>query len=81
MRLSRILRSVPCGSHARQALPRAFPALLLGLAIDALGQMLGYAFGAGASRDRLGHFEFHREKHLTAEDLAVWPHHPEEAVA
>lgn len=47
---------------------KSFPAALLGLAVDALGQMLGYALGAGATGGRLAQYECHRVKHVTARD-------------
>ena len=39
---------------------RVIPTMLFGLSVDGLGQMVGYAAGAGTSRERLGLFEFHR---------------------
>jgi GT2 family glycosyltransferase len=46
----------------------SLPALLVGLGADALGQMVGYAAGAGESRGRLAHFECYRIRHVTARD-------------
>jgi len=37
------------------------PALVIGLAGDALGQMAGYAAGGGGSARKLARYEFHRE--------------------
>jgi hypothetical protein len=44
--------------------PRVVPALVLGLALDALGQALGYALGPGTASQKLCPFEFHRDRHL-----------------
>lgn len=44
--------------------PRIWPALFFGLALDALGQMAGYAFGPGRSISILEVFEMDRMKHL-----------------
>jgi GT2 family glycosyltransferase len=43
---------------------RVVPVLILGLAISALGEMMGYAFGMGNARQKLTGFEFHRVRHL-----------------
>jgi hypothetical protein len=42
---------------------RVLPALFLGLAVSALGEMIGYAFGTGNARQKLTGFEFHRVRH------------------
>jgi GT2 family glycosyltransferase len=47
---------------------RCLPAMMVGLCADALGQMLGYAIGAGESRGRLARFECYRVRHVTARD-------------
>ena len=55
-----------------------YPALFAGLALDALGQGVGFAFGAGGAKKRLEDFELGRLRHLrpadrrllTSEDLA-----------
>ena len=57
------------GPMAGGRLPRGvFPALVAGLALDAWGQMLGYAFGAGDAEQKLCAFEFHRDRHVPARD-------------
>jgi len=38
----------------------ASPAMVIGLAVDGLGQLAGYAAGAGGSPERLTRYEFHR---------------------
>jgi len=63
VRLARILRNMSRpGRPLHQAL-RVLPELLLGLSADALGQMLGYALGAGNAREKLVQLEFHRYRH------------------
>ena len=42
---------------------RVVPAVILGLAVSALGEMAGYAFGSGNARQKLTGFEFHRVRH------------------
>jgi hypothetical protein len=47
---------------------RLLPVLLFGLAIDGVGQMLGYALGVRSSKEKLAHLEYHRIDHVTAAD-------------
>jgi len=72
VRLWRILSGLRSAGLPRLVLLRTLPALVLGLTLDAAGQMLGYAFGAGeAASNKLGAFEFHRFDHITAHDRAA----------
>jgi len=48
--------------------PRVYPALLLGLTLDALGEAFGYLFGVGRSLAKLTTFEMDRMRHLNAGD-------------
>jgi hypothetical protein len=48
--------------------PRAYPALLLCLVLDGIGQMLGFALGPGESAQTLSDFEVGRPRHMTARD-------------
>jgi len=43
--------------------PRVIPALIVGLTLDAVGQALGYALGAGQAGRKLSYFEFHRDRY------------------
>lgn len=70
VRLLRIWRGLPSKEIRRRAVA-ALPALAVGLAVDALGQLLGYAFGAGAARDRVARYEVDRFRHLRAADRAA----------
>lgn len=71
VRLLRIWRSLP-SRELRRRCAAALPALAVGLAVDAAGQLLGYAFGAGAARDRVARYEVDRFRHLRAADRAAF---------
>ncbi len=63
VRLRRVL------SHIQRAQSLAFslrilPTLLVGLALDGAGQLMGSAFGPGNSVEKAASFEFHRTKYL-----------------
>ena len=47
------------------------PPLLAGLAASALGEALGYAIGAGRAPERVGAYEFHRDRFLVERDRAA----------
>ncbi len=63
VRLCRILRQMRRLGRRCGLLPRVLPALIIGLSLDAVGQMAGYAWGAGNSKRQLFQFEFHRERY------------------
>jgi len=64
--LVRLARAI---GHARRLgrglgfLARVIPAMCVGLAADGLGQMAGYALGAGDAHARMAEYEWHRLKH------------------
>lgn len=64
VRLWRIVHIRRRREPQRRRLVRLLSTLLFGLTFDALGQALGYAFGAGAAKRRMAEFEFHRKRHL-----------------
>lgn len=64
VRLWRILRQMRRLRRQHGLLPRILPALIIGLSLDAVGQMIGCACGAGDSKQKLSEFEFHRDRHL-----------------
>ncbi len=64
VRAARITREVTKRKPLRRILPRVLPALFAGLAFDGLGEMVGYATGAGRSMARLSDLEFHRRRYL-----------------
>jgi hypothetical protein len=55
---------------ARAVLPRIAPVLALVLLVDAVGQAIGFALGAGNSAARAGQYDLDREPHLNAADRA-----------
>jgi hypothetical protein len=63
VRLSRILPALRRSSRRHGLFPRVLPPLLLGLAVGAAGEMLGYAAGPGSSGRHIVDVEFHREHH------------------
>lgn len=64
VRLWRILKQHRArAGHTNYRLRHVGPALLAGLAIDAAGQMVGYAAGSGQAMRHLVHLEFHRRRH------------------
>lgn len=64
VRLYRVMRDARRTSHSPGFWLRFVPVTFIGLAADAVGQMLGYAFGAGNSFEKGGVFEFHRVRYL-----------------
>jgi hypothetical protein len=44
------------------------PALMAGLIVDGVGEMVGYAFGPGQAMARLSDMEFHRHRYLAERD-------------
>ena len=66
VRGARIARELRRPGRPRHLLPRILPALLGGLVVDAAGEMVGYSFGDGNARARLGDMEFHRERYVKA---------------
>jgi hypothetical protein len=66
VRLARLLRGAGRLRHPDRITPALLVVLIWGLAMDGLGQMVGYATGAGGSRRRA--HEFCRVRHITDED-------------
>jgi hypothetical protein len=48
---------------------RVVPTLCVGLTLDAVGQMMGYAAGPGAAHERLAEYEWHRMKHVRVQGV------------
>jgi hypothetical protein len=46
----------------------SLPALIIGLAIDGVGQMVGYALGTGDALDKVARYEVDRFKHVREQD-------------
>jgi Glycosyl transferase family 2 len=68
VRLRRIVADLRRPGRPDHLLPGVAPLLLLGLAVDAAGQMMGCALGIGASREQPLCFEFHRYRHVRKGD-------------
>ena len=64
VRCTRITREMLRPGRPRHVLPRVLPALMLGLAFDGAGEMVGYALGQGAAMAKLSDMEFHRERFM-----------------
>ena len=47
---------------------RTLPTLTVGLALDGLGQFVGYLSGVGGARERVARYEYRRVDHVTAYD-------------
>ena len=62
----RLLRTI---GHARRVrrgpafLAKVIPTIAVGLTVDAVGQMVGYAAGAGDAHEKMAAYEWHRMKH------------------
>ena len=67
VRLVRLARAARA-PELRSRFLRYLPAIAAGLVLDAAGQMVGYALGAGDSPRELARYEFRRIDHLTARD-------------
>ena len=63
VRLARTLGHARRLGRGLSFLARVIPALCAGLVMDGVGQMAGYAFGAGDAHARLAEFEWHRTKY------------------
>ncbi len=68
VRLGRILRELNRPGRPRWVLPGVLPPLIGGLLIDGVGEMFGYALGAGRAAEEMLRFEFHRSRYVTEAD-------------
>jgi hypothetical protein len=66
----RVLRDIRRSGRSGELLPRILPALVVGLALSALGELAGYAVGPGSAQRRIGEMELHRRAHVRRGD---WP--------
>lgn len=64
VRLWRIRSAIRRPGRPAHLWPRIVPALAVGLTLDTVGQVLGYALGAGRASQKLCAFEFHRHRHV-----------------
>ena len=68
LRFSRVLQDIRSSTRRHELLPRVVPPLIVGLTVSALGEMIGYAFGAGEAVERLAKMELHKVHHVTERD-------------
>ena len=68
VRLWRIRSEIRRPGRPAALWPRVLPALVVGLTLDTVGQVLGYALGAGNASQKLFYFEFHRDRYLAKRD-------------
>jgi len=68
VRFQRILQQLRRFDRRRNLPLGVLPTLILGLVVSAVGEMLGYALGAGDAKQKLSNFEFHRYQHLAERD-------------
>lgn len=66
VRLRRILRELHRPGRPRSLVPRVLPPLLTGLVVQSLGELAGYAFGAGTAKEQLSDIDLHRSKYIKA---------------
>lgn len=68
----RVLWPRLCAEPVRSELARIAPLLLVALVVDAAGQALGFALGAGSSAAIAGRYDLDREPYLTPADRAAF---------
>lgn len=68
VRLRRIVRHIRRTGRAGELLPRILAPIACALVCGAVGEALGYAFGAGDSATRKAPAEFRRAEYLSADD-------------
>ena len=72
VRLARIVRQFRRPGRPAHLLPGLMPVCLFLLAIEALGAVAGYLFGAGSSSRRIAKFDFHREDYMNRRDRELY---------
>jgi GT2 family glycosyltransferase len=68
VRLRRLLQEIRRCGRQDELLPRALPALALGLVVHMVGEVTGYVAGAGDAEEQYSRYEMGRYRHLTAQD-------------
>ena len=66
VRFGRIVRDARRAGQRWPFLLRVLPTLAIGLIIDGVGQLTGYALGAGDTHEKLARYEWHRMRHTPA---------------
>jgi len=72
VRFARALRSLLALRLPAIRLVRVLPVLALGLALDGVGQLLGYTLGPGDSPRALARYEFRRVDHVRPEERVLF---------
>jgi len=72
VRLVRAARQLRGSPERRPSLLRLLPLLALGLAVDGVGQMIGYVAGSGGSARHLTAYEFRRIDFVPESDRRLW---------
>jgi hypothetical protein len=72
VRFARATRSLLALARPTSELLRVFPVLVLGLALDGVGQLLGYALGPGRSASALAYYEFRRVDHVRPDERVLF---------
>jgi hypothetical protein len=65
----RVLGDIRRTGRSAELVPRILPALAVGLALSALGELAGYAFGAGRAPRRIAAMEVRRMPHVRRGDV------------
>ncbi|MGI8497884.1 MAG: glycosyltransferase family 2 protein [Gemmatimonadaceae bacterium] len=68
VRFQRALRHAVNAGVPWTVIASTAPVLAIGVVIDGVGQLLGYALGPGDAAVRAAEFEHHRERHVTVSD-------------
>ena len=71
VRLRRLVKELRAPGRRRDLLPRIVPLLFASLVVDATGEMVGYAFGAGDAMRKLSDLEFHRHRFVAKSELTA----------
>jgi len=75
IRLARLLQCVRRSGRAPELLPQLVPVLIAGLVLSALGELFGYAFGAGSAPGRVYEFELHRARYVRSSEQQTETEH------
>jgi Glycosyl transferase family 2 len=68
LQLKRVIGELRRSGGPRPRLLKLLPILALGLGVDAVGEVMGYAFGRGNSHRRKSDLEYDRERFISARD-------------
>jgi hypothetical protein len=71
VRFVRALQHVRRSGRAPELMPRLLPVLIVGLILSALGELFGYAFGAGNAPRRIYRLELHRERYIRRSEQQI----------